>query len=97
MNPEKLQEGEETDSTEPGSCRGLSSMRTAWMSSTTVNGMTLNQQAIYVRILCGIHMYGKLPRDPWHLAKLIGTHIQIHCTLDAVLLSSDSRCAVKRQ
>src|SRR5437588_9249848 len=74
------------------------------MSSTTVNGMTLNQQAIYVRILCGIHMYGKLPRDPWHLHKLIGTPFRTtklwmqsysHLTVDVQSNDSESEVEVK--
>ncbi len=63
----------EAETTEPGVLPWFKFWANRWMSSTTVNGMTLNQQAIYVRILCGIHMYGKLPRDPWQLSKLIGT------------------------
>jgi hypothetical protein len=63
----------EADTTEPGVLPWFKFWGNRWMSSSNVNGMTLTQQAIYVRVLCGIHMYGKLPRDPWQLSKLIGT------------------------
>jgi hypothetical protein len=63
----------EADVTEPGVLPWFKFWANRWMSSSSVNSMTLNQQAIFVRILCGIHMYGKLPRDPWQLHKLIGT------------------------
>lgn len=34
--------------------------------------MTLPEQAIFVRVLCGQHVYRALPRDPWKLSKLLG-------------------------
>lgn len=74
IEDEELLEGEETEPSEPGLLPWFKFYANRWMSSPTINGMTLTQQAIYVRILCGIHMYGKLPRDPWQLAKLIATN-----------------------
>jgi hypothetical protein len=43
-----------------------------WLGSETVGGMTLPEQAIFVRVLCGQHVYRALPRDPWRLSKLLG-------------------------
>ena len=45
---------------------------TRWLGSATVSGMTLAEQAVYIRILCAQHIYGALPRDPWKLSKLLG-------------------------
>jgi hypothetical protein len=45
---------------------------TRWLGSATVSGMTLAEQAIYIRILCAQHIYGALPRDAWKLSKLLG-------------------------
>ena len=45
---------------------------TRWLGSATVSGMTLAEQAIYIRILCAQHIYGALPRDAWQLSKLLG-------------------------
>jgi hypothetical protein len=73
MDDGELVDGEEANLSEPGLKPWYKFWANRWMSSPTVNGMTLNQQAIFVRVLCGIHMYGKLPRDPWQLHKLIGT------------------------
>ena len=91
----------ESDTVEPGVLPWFKFWGNRWMSSSTVNRMTLTQQAIYVRILCGIHMFGKLPRDPWDLHKIIGTPYKStelwmrsysHLTVDAQ--SSDSEHAV---
>jgi len=43
-----------------------------WLGSETVSGMSLAEQGLYVRILCGQRVYGPLPRDPWKLSKLLG-------------------------
>ena len=43
-----------------------------WLGSATVSGMTLAEQAIYIRVLCCQHIYGTLPRDGWRLSKLLG-------------------------
>ena len=94
----------EAETTEPGILPWFKFWGKRWMSSFTVNGMTLNQQAIYVRILCGIHMYGKLPRDPWQLHKLIGTPYKAtvlwmqsysHLTVDVQPNTSESAAEVK--
>ncbi|HYH00323.1 MAG TPA: hypothetical protein VD837_14415 [Terriglobales bacterium] len=40
-----------------------------WLGSDTVDSMSLAQQGIYVRLLCGLQVYGKLTRDVWKLSK----------------------------
>lgn len=104
MGGEELVEGEETNLTEPGLKPWYKFWANRWISSPTVNGMTLNQQAIFVRILCGIHMFGKLPRDPWRLHKLIGTPYKatalwmqsyFHLTVDVQSNNSESEAEVK--
>jgi hypothetical protein len=104
MDDEELLEDEDRASTEPGVLPWFKFFATRWMSSPTVNGMTLNQQAIYVRILCGIHMFGKLPRDPWQLHKLIGTPYKStelwmrsysHLTVDVQSNDSETEAEVK--
>lgn len=39
-----------------------------WMGSDTVDSMSMAQQGIFVRVLCGLHIHGKLTRDVWKLA-----------------------------
>ena len=43
-----------------------------WLGSQSVSGMTLAEQAVFVRILCAQHIYRTLPRDPWRLSKMLG-------------------------
>jgi hypothetical protein len=104
MALEELLDSKEMNSTEQGLLPWFKFWANRWMSSPTVNGMTLNQQAIYVRILCGIHMYGKLPREPWQLHKLIGTPYKAtklwmesysHLTVDVQSNDSESEVEVK--
>lgn len=104
MGAEELMDGEEANLTEPGLKPWFKFWANRWMSSPTVSGMTLNQQAIFVRILCGIHMYGKLPRNPWQLHKLIGTPYKatalwmqsyFHLTVDVQSKCSESEVEVK--
>src|SRR5579863_1371897 len=45
-----------------------------WMSSATVNSMTAGEERVVVRILCGLSIYGKVPRDPWQLSRLLSTN-----------------------
>ena len=49
---------------------------TRWLGSATVSGMTLAEQAVYIRVLCAQHMYGALPRDAWKLSKLLGVRYE---------------------
>src|SRR6267378_5693907 len=45
---------------------------TRWLGSESVNGMTLAEQGVFVRLLCAQHIYRTLPRDSWQLSKLLG-------------------------
>lgn len=104
MDDEELLEGEERAATEPGILPWFKFWANRWMSSPTVNAMTMHQQAIFVRILCGLHMHGKLPRDPWQLHKLIGTPYKStelwmqsysHLTVDVQSNDCESEARVK--
>jgi hypothetical protein len=47
-----------------------------WLGSPRVSSMTLSEQGIFVRMMCAQHIYGKLPRDPWSLSKLLGINFK---------------------
>jgi len=57
---------------EPGTYPWFKFWSFRWMGSDTVGKMSLAHQAIYVRLMCGIHMYGSLSRDVWALGKRLG-------------------------
>jgi hypothetical protein len=59
----------EFGSREPGTKPWFKFWANRWLGSDTVDSMTMTEQGIFLRILCGVHTYGSLTRDAWKLSK----------------------------